>query len=234
MSDRAEVSADTGGSRVDLSGLSRVFDGQGGTVQALRDVDLSIDAGEFVSLIGPSGCGKSTLLRIVAGLDRDYTGSVHVAGAPVHGPGIDRGVIFQESRLFPWLTVEANIAANLKLRDSAVRDRVHDLVRLVHLEGFERSPTRKSSPAAWHSGWPSPVRCCANPRSCTHGVLPRGGDMVRRSCGIRVESRCPHGPRLSRAHDDGDGLDVRSDERGHIARRDDANLSSHVQGVASR
>ncbi|HCS58145.1 MAG TPA: hypothetical protein DIW80_13850 [Gordonia polyisoprenivorans] len=145
MSDRAEVSADTGGSRVDLSGLSRVFDGQGGTVQALRDVDLSIDAGEFVSLIGPSGCGKSTLLRIVAGLDRDYTGSVHVAGAPVHGPGIDRGVIFQESRLFPWLTVEANIAANLKLRDSAVRDRVHDLVRLVHLEGFEKSYPKELS-----------------------------------------------------------------------------------------
>ncbi|WP_066912915.1 ABC transporter ATP-binding protein [Millisia brevis] len=130
---------------VRLARLSRRFDGQTGPVDALREVDLSIADGEFVSLIGPSGCGKSTLLKIVAGLDTDFSGTVEVGGRAVRGPGIDRGFIFQESRLFPWLTVEANIAANLSLRDSSVRDRVHDLIRLVRLDGFERAYPKELS-----------------------------------------------------------------------------------------
>lgn len=139
------MSEKSGAHHVELSGLSRVFEGSGGRVEALRGIDLSIAKGEFVSLIGPSGCGKSTLLKIIAGLDRGFTGSVRVAGEQVRGPGIERGFIFQESRLFPWLTVEANIAANLSLSDSAVKDKVHDLIRLVHLEGFEKAYPRELS-----------------------------------------------------------------------------------------
>jgi sulfonate transport system ATP-binding protein len=124
---------------VEIKSISRTFDSGQGPVHALEDIDLTIGDGEFISIIGPSGCGKSTLLRIIAGLDQGYTGEVRVGGVSVEKPGIDRGFIFQESRLLPWMNVERNIAANLKLRDSSVRDRVHELIDLVQLKGFEKA-----------------------------------------------------------------------------------------------
>lgn len=87
----------------------------------LQDVKLTVENGEFLTVIGPSGCGKSTLLKISAGLDGDYEGRISMNGREIKGPGIQQGFIFQEHRLFPWMTVEQNIAADLSLKEPAVR-----------------------------------------------------------------------------------------------------------------
>src|SRR5258705_938488 len=79
-------------------------------VEALFHIELTVEKGEFVCLIGASGCGKSTLLRIVAGFEQPTSGDVRVYGAPVAGPGSDRGMVFQDYALFPWMTVRQNIA----------------------------------------------------------------------------------------------------------------------------
>ena len=79
-------------------------------IEALHHVSLNVDKGEFVCLIGASGCGKSTLLRIIAGFERPSAGDVRVYGAPIAGPGSDRGMVFQDYALFPWMTVRQNIA----------------------------------------------------------------------------------------------------------------------------
>ncbi|MBC7648409.1 MAG: ABC transporter ATP-binding protein [Vitreoscilla sp.] len=80
------------------------------TTQALHDVNLSVNKGEFVCLIGASGCGKSTLLRILAGFETASSGTVNMYGMPIAGPGPERGMVFQDFALFPWLTVRDNIA----------------------------------------------------------------------------------------------------------------------------
>ncbi len=87
-----------------FSGLSKVYGGRGG-VQALADVDFHVGEGEFVALLGPSGCGKSTLLNIVAGFEKASGGTILFDGAAVDRPGPDRGVVFQEASLLPWLNV---------------------------------------------------------------------------------------------------------------------------------
>ncbi|SEU25770.1 ABC transporter ATP-binding protein [Paenibacillus sp. NFR01] len=128
-----------------ISALNKSFGTAGKQVQALQDVDLKVEAGEFITVIGPSGCGKSTLLRIVAGLDSGFSGDVALDGMPIGGPGIDRGFIFQEHRLFPWLTVEKNIASDLPLRNPEIRRKVEELIELVKLKGFEKSYPRELS-----------------------------------------------------------------------------------------
>jgi sulfonate transport system ATP-binding protein len=90
--------------------LDRHYATGAGRKQVLKGIDLDIEAGAFVTLIGPSGCGKSTILRLVAGLDRDYGGSIRVADCEIRGPDLSRGMLFQEHRLFPWLTVHQNVA----------------------------------------------------------------------------------------------------------------------------
>jgi len=89
--------------------LSKQFSVGGRTVQALHDVNLSVKKGEFVCLIGASGCGKSTLLRILAGFDTPSSGVAQMYGMPIKGPGPERGMVFQDFGLFPWLTVSQNI-----------------------------------------------------------------------------------------------------------------------------
>ncbi|KIL40789.1 sulfonate ABC transporter ATP-binding protein [Gordoniibacillus kamchatkensis] len=118
---------------------------QGESVTALHNIDLRVRRGEFITLIGPSGCGKSTLLKIMAGLDTEHDGEVLLEGKPVTKPGIDLGFVFQEHRLFPWLSVEKNIAADLSLRQPEVRRRVSELVELVKLQGFEKAYPRQLS-----------------------------------------------------------------------------------------
>jgi NitT/TauT family transport system ATP-binding protein/sulfonate transport system ATP-binding protein len=92
-----------------ISGLSKYFDVPGGTVEALHDINLTINKSEFVCLIGASGCGKSTLLRIIAGFEKESAGRIETYGAPITGPGPERGMVFQDFALFPWLTVKQNI-----------------------------------------------------------------------------------------------------------------------------
>jgi NitT/TauT family transport system ATP-binding protein len=114
-----------------------------GSQLALAGVDLEIQAGEFLCIIGPSGCGKSTFLFIVAGLVPLSFGRIEIEGRPILGPSRDRGLVFQESALFPWLSVRDNIAFGLNLHSSPCRSRaetaelVADLIRLVGLKGFE-------------------------------------------------------------------------------------------------
>ncbi|SEA50686.1 MULTISPECIES: ABC transporter ATP-binding protein [Paenibacillus] len=128
-----------------ISDLNKTFVAPVGEIIALNNIQLKVRKGELVTIIGPSGCGKSTLLKIVAGLDTQYTGTVLLNGKPIAGPSIEKGFIFQEPRLFPWLTVEKNIAANLSLRDPVVRRKVEELIELVRLKGFEKSYPRELS-----------------------------------------------------------------------------------------
>lgn len=125
--------------------LNKVFAAPAGDVIALSNIQLKVKKGELITIIGPSGCGKSTLLKIVAGLDTSYSGTVLLNGKQIDGPSIEKGFIFQEPRLFPWLTVEHNIAANLSLKNPEVRKKVDELIELVRLKGFEKSYPRELS-----------------------------------------------------------------------------------------
>ncbi|MFF2483220.1 ABC transporter ATP-binding protein [Paenibacillus sp. NPDC058071] len=128
-----------------IDGLNRIFSSPAGDVAALSNIRLKVKKGEFITLIGPSGCDKSTLLKIVAGLDTGYTGTVLLNDEPINGPSIEKGFIFQEPRLFPWLSVEKNIAGNLSLKKPEVRAKVDELIELVRLKGFEKSYPRELS-----------------------------------------------------------------------------------------
>jgi ABC-type nitrate/sulfonate/bicarbonate transport system ATPase subunit len=105
---------------------------------ALDRISMSLDAGELVSLVGPSGCGKSTLLRLIAGLDFPDSGEVLIREEPITGPSAERGLVFQDPCLFPWLTVRRNIEAGLVARGvlQEKRSEVKEFMRLVGLEAF--------------------------------------------------------------------------------------------------
>lgn len=131
-----------------LDHLDRRFVLDGTTLHVLADIDLAIPQGSFVSLLGPSGCGKSTLLRILSGLDRPDSGQTLLDGRPISGPGLDRGIVFQEARLLPWLTVERNIALgliNAPLSEAEKKALVADHIALVRLNGFENALPRQLS-----------------------------------------------------------------------------------------
>lgn len=106
---------------------------------ALDDINLSLKKGEFVSLLGPSGCGKSTILRLVAGLIPPTQGQVMAEGKKIEKPGPDRGMVFQAPTLFPWLTVEDNVAFSLKLKNDfkAGDTRVAKMIKMIGLENFK-------------------------------------------------------------------------------------------------
>src|SRR5205809_1267697 len=109
--------------------------------QALSNISLSIAPGELVSLIGPSGCGKSSLLRLIAGLDSPDSGELLIGSDPIHEPSAERGLVFQDPNLFPWLPVRRNIEAGLVARRvlREKRNEVDEFMRLVGLEAFANS-----------------------------------------------------------------------------------------------
>jgi ABC-type nitrate/sulfonate/bicarbonate transport system ATPase subunit len=113
----------------------------GSDIVVLDDVDLTFESAEFVCLIGPSGCGKSTLLRLIAGLARQDSGTISLDGAEITKPGCERGLVFQDPTLFPWMTIYENIAYGLRSRGvyKAEKRHIPDFFRLVGLEGFEKS-----------------------------------------------------------------------------------------------
>ena len=132
----------TGGHRaaLDIRGLRKDFAVHSGRLTALQDINLTVRQGEFISIIGSSGCGKSTLLRIIAGLETDYQGDAEFEGERINGPGLERGVVFQEHRLFPWLTVRENVAFGLGVgRDNSCGESVLEHIDLVGLTGFEQA-----------------------------------------------------------------------------------------------
>ncbi|PWC09758.1 ABC transporter ATP-binding protein [Brenneria roseae subsp. americana] len=124
---------------VQFDHLMKQFHVKGQSLTVIDDFSLSIHRGELVAIVGSSGCGKSTLLRLLVGLDNDYQGRILVEGKTVQGVSRERGIVFQEPRLFPWLTVRQNIALGLaqdKL-DAKQRTRLIDhFVQLVHLQDF--------------------------------------------------------------------------------------------------
>ncbi len=104
---------------------------------ALHNVSVDMESGEFISLVGPSGCGKSTILRLVAGLITPTMGKVTVDGKEVDGPSPDRGVVFQKPTLFPWLTVEKNIAFSLDVQKK-LQGNEHKVERMIHVIGLDK------------------------------------------------------------------------------------------------
>ncbi|MDB5310776.1 MAG: ssuB [Gemmataceae bacterium] len=127
------------GSALQVRGVGKTFAAaDGSSVLALDRISLDVAPGELVSLIGPSGCGKSTLLRLIAGLDPPSAGELRVGGEVITGPSAERGLMFQDPTLFPWLTVRGNIASGLVARGVFRRRRheVDDFLQLIGLEAF--------------------------------------------------------------------------------------------------
>ena len=125
-----------------IRGVGRTFPGRAGTdaTVALQPTTLEVASNDFITILGPSGCGKSTLLRIVAGLDTPTLGEVRLDGAPVAGPGADRGMVFQSYTLFPWLTVRENICFGLRekgMPEAQQQEIAGRFIAEVGLRGFD-------------------------------------------------------------------------------------------------
>ena len=126
---------------LEIKGVNRTYQDEDSTVEALSDINLSIKKGEFVSIIGASGCGKTTLLRLIAGFDKPQTGELLLEGKKITEPSLERGYVLQQGSLFPWLTVEQNIAVGLKARHVYKKKKadVGEYISLIGLDGFESS-----------------------------------------------------------------------------------------------
>ena len=125
-----------------IRSVSKSYHVDGRSLQVLNRVALDIAPGEFVSVVGASGCGKSTLLRLIVGLGIEYEGAILLDGRRIDGPGPERGIVFQDHRLFPWLTVADNIALGLEAANIPAKEqqrRVAENITLVGLDGFENA-----------------------------------------------------------------------------------------------
>ena len=142
------MAGDTGTAKVKIDSVVKTFDTRGGEVVALNGVNLEIAEDEFVCVVGPSGCGKSTLLNLIAGLSAPTSGKVYVNGKEVKGPGAERGVVFQQYALFPWLTVKKNVEYGLKLQGMGRKEASAEASRyieMVDLKQFEDSYPKELS-----------------------------------------------------------------------------------------
>ncbi|PZQ01957.1 MAG: ABC transporter ATP-binding protein [Variovorax paradoxus] len=129
-------------SLIEIDHVTRLFDDpkRGSAVKALDDVSVHVARNEFLCLLGPSGCGKSTLLNLIAGFDMPSSGSVRVGGQTITAPGADRGVVFQQPTLMPWLTVWENVAFHLTMQGVGKeirRKKAQHYIEMVNLKGFE-------------------------------------------------------------------------------------------------
>ncbi|MFI6043269.1 ABC transporter ATP-binding protein [Nocardia sp. NPDC051321] len=129
--------------RVALSGVSKSYPGDDGPTQVLAPTDLTIEGGEFVCVVGPSGCGKSTLLNILAGFLAPTEGTVQVGGDPITGPDPDRGVVFQQPNLYPWLSVRQNVEFGPKVRGVPRHQRTAEAERMLTLVGLDHLGARR-------------------------------------------------------------------------------------------
>ncbi|MDR3254202.1 MAG: ABC transporter ATP-binding protein [Synergistaceae bacterium] len=130
---------------LEINHVCKRFSQNGSIVEALRDINLNVEEGNFVSIIGVSGCGKSTLLRIIGGLETDYEGSVTFDGMPVTAPSRKKGFVFQDHRLLPWLTIEDNIRFSLPEEQEDRESIIRESIRMVGLEGFESAYPKQIS-----------------------------------------------------------------------------------------
>jgi len=135
-------SSNSPGGLIEIQDVRRVLQNSSGVpIIALQNVNLNINPGEFVSLIGPSGCGKSTLLRVIVGLDQPSEGNILLDGEKITGTHYERGLVFQDPTLFPWLNVQDNIASGLVARNILHERKIliPEYIKLVGLAGFEKS-----------------------------------------------------------------------------------------------
>ncbi|MEY4711245.1 MAG: hypothetical protein RIS88_695 [Pseudomonadota bacterium] len=126
-------------SNISIQDLDKTYPGTP-PVKALDNISLEVAPGELVALLGPSGCGKSTLLNLIAGFEAPTQGQLRVHGQPVAAPGPDRGVVFQEAALFPWLTVWENVIFGPRVQGMArseYEDRAHEMLKIVGLVDFK-------------------------------------------------------------------------------------------------
>jgi len=124
---------------ISIEVLCKIYPGNP-PVKALEEIDLEVAPGEFIALLGPSGCGKSTLLNLIAGFERPSQGQLLVEGTKVLAPGPDRGVVFQEAALFPWLSVWENVVFGPKaqgIATNAYEDRANEMINIVGLGDFK-------------------------------------------------------------------------------------------------
>ncbi|MDP4178679.1 MAG: ABC transporter ATP-binding protein [Bacillota bacterium] len=136
------VNTESSGGAIKVKDVRRVFkDSAGSDIVALEKVNIDIRPGEFISLVGPSGCGKSTLLRLITGLDHPNEGEIYLDDNKISAPHYERGLVFQDPTLFPWLNVHDNVAVGLKARKifSQKKAEVTEFINLVGLSGFENS-----------------------------------------------------------------------------------------------
>ena len=130
---------------LEIKNVSKVFHTKEKDVKAIDGVSFTVNRGEFISIIGPSGCGKTTLLRLIMGIEKDYEGDILLNGKRIEKPGIDRGVVFQDHRLLPWLTIEQNLALGLKTNKKQLNMEIENILKKVDLEGFGKSYPRQVS-----------------------------------------------------------------------------------------
>lgn len=128
------------GKTLSIQNVNKSFTVDGQNVDVLKDINLEVQEGEFIAIVGHSGCGKSTLLKIIAGLEKNDTGLVTVDGKEVNGPGMDRGMIFQEHRLFPWMSIEKNVQLGLKGLSKEEKTKLsNQYLELVKLSEFKKA-----------------------------------------------------------------------------------------------
>ena len=157
-------------SKLVVDHVTKSFKSQNGWLKALDDVSLTVNEGEFVCLVGPSGCGKSTLLNLIAGLDTPESGTLSSDGQPIIGTGRERGVMFQEHALFPWLDVLGNVLFGLQLKPSLNKAECIDIAkyylqlvglgRFIHANIHELSGGMKQRVALARALAPNPRVLC--------------------------------------------------------------------------